>query len=186
MPQADANSHVAAAYARSILDLANEQQQADAVGQEMRDLGQLFEQTEGFAELLANPGVAESERRTLLDRAFRGRLSPLVMNLLGVMQDKGRLPMVRHVARVYQELLDAQQGNVEVEVTVAQSLSEQQQRDLRQRIGETLGKNIVMHETVDPQIIGGLVLRVRDRLIDASVRTQIDSMREKILAARPR
>jgi F-type H+-transporting ATPase subunit delta len=186
MPQQSVTSPIAITYARSLLDLANEQQQAEAVGQEMSDLRQLVADHPGFAEILANPGVAEAERRALLGRVFQGRVSPLVWNFLGVLNAKGRLGLLGQMADAYADLLDEQLGKVEVDVTVARRLEADQLEQLGRRVGQALGRNAVVHQYVDESIIGGLVLRVQDQLIDASVRSQLDSLRERLLAARPR
>ena len=178
------NNPTAIAYARSILELANEQQQAEEFGQELAAIGELLQQNPSFASFLADPGIAASERTAAIDRLFRGRVSPLVMNLLGVLNIRGRLNLLGAVADAYADLLDEQLGNIEVDVTVAQKLDPSQLELVRQRVSQALGKNAVVHQYVDEDIIGGLVLRVEDRLIDASVKAQLEAMRERMLAAR--
>ena len=178
------NNPTAVAYARSILELANERQQAAEFGQELAAIGDLLRQNPAFGAFLADPGVPASDRTAALDKLFRGRVSPLVMNLLGVLNTRGRLNLLGAVADAYADLLDEQLGNVEVDVTVAQRLDPDQLEQVRQRVSAALGKNAVVHQYVDENIIGGLVLRVEDRLIDASVRYQLEAMRERMLAAR--
>ena len=183
---ATAATPIANAYARSLLELANEQQQAEAIGEEMRGVRQLLDESPTFADVLANPGVKGSDRLGLLERTFRGRASPLLWNFLGVLNARGRLGLLAQVADTYQDLLDEQLGNVEVDVTVARRLSPEQLDALRQRVSQGLGRNAVVHQYVDESIIGGMVLRVQDRLIDASVRAQLDALRQQLLAARPK
>ena len=178
------NNPTAVAYARSILDLANEKGQAAEFGQELAAIGELLRQNPTFAEFLADPGVGATERTAALDKLFRGRASPLVMNLMGVLNTRGRLNLLGAVTDAYADLLDEQLGNVEVDVTVAQKLDPSQLEEVRQRVSQALGRNAVVHQYVDEDIIGGLVLRVEDRLIDASVRYQLEAMRERMLAAR--
>jgi|SRR5215218_2614 len=178
------NNPTAVAYARSILELANERQQAAEFGQELAAVGELLKQNPSFAAFLADPGIGANERTAALDKLFRGRLSPLVMNLLSVLNARGRLNLLGAVADAYADLLDEQIGNVEVDVTVAQRLEPSQLEQVRQRVSQALGRNAVVHQYVDPEIIGGLVLRVEDRLIDASVKSQLEAMRERMLAAR--
>lgn len=178
---------VAVTYARSLLDLANEQPgQAEAIGEDLKGLREIIESNAGLADILANPGVGADDRRQLVERLFRGRVSPLLWNFLGVLNAKGRLGILAQVAEAYHDLLDEQLGNVEVDVTVARRLELDQLEQLRRRVSQALGRNAVVHQYVDESIIGGLVLRVQDRLIDASVRSQLDLMRERFLAARPR
>ena len=178
------NNPTAVAYARSILELANEKGQAAEFGQELATIGELLRQSPSFAEFLADPGIGAAERTAALDRLFRGRASPLVMNLMGVLNNRGRLNLLGAVSDAYADLLDEQLGNVEVDVTVAQKLDPSQLEQVRQRVSQALGKNAVVHQYVDEDIIGGLVLQVEDRLIDASVKSQLDAMRQRMLAAR--
>jgi F-type H+-transporting ATPase subunit delta len=86
----------------------------------------------------------------------------------------------------FNDLLEEQLGNVEVDVTVAQRLDAGQLEQVRQRVSQALGRAAVVHQYVDESIIGGLVLRVQDKLIDASVRFQLDQMRRRLLQAVPK
>jgi F-type H+-transporting ATPase subunit delta len=178
------NNPTAVAYARSILELANEKGQAQEFGQELAAIGEVLRQNPSFAEFLADPGIGLTERTAALDKVFRGRASPLVMNLLGVLNSRGRLNLLGAVSEAYANLLDEQLGNVEVDVTVAQKLDNSQLEQVRQRVSQALGKKAVVHQYVDQEIIGGLVLRVEDRLIDASVKSQLEALRERMLVAR--
>jgi F-type H+-transporting ATPase subunit delta len=80
-------------------------------------------------------------------------------------------------------MLDEQLGKIEVDVTVAQKLSSEQLEEVRQRVSAALKKDAVVHQYVDESIIGGLVIRVQDKLIDASVKTQLAAMKQQLLSA---
>jgi F-type H+-transporting ATPase subunit delta len=184
MPQAH-TSLLAIAYARSVLELATAQDQAREIGQELEELGKIVDADPLFANFLANPSVGEEERGRVVAKVFGdGRVSPLVFNLLRVANRKGRLGMLRQIALAYAELLEQQMGIVEVDVTVAHRLTPEQADDVRRRVGEALKREVVLHQYVDESIIGGLVLRVEDRLLDSSVRAQLRAVRRKLLAAR--
>ena len=184
MKTASATNPTAVAYARSLLELANERNQADEIGQEMAGIRDVLAEQPSFAAYLADPGIGGTERTATLEKVFKGRVSPLVSNFLGVVNNHGRMRMLGPIAQAFVDLLDEQRGNVEVDVTVAQRLSPDQLEQVRQRVSQALGKNAVVHQYVDEDIIGGLVLRVEDRLIDASVKYQLEAMRERLLAAR--
>ena len=179
-------SPLAFAYARSLLELANGQGPAKEIGQELDDIAKIIDADPSFANFLGNPAVSEEERGRMVERVFGGRVSPLVFNFMGVANRKGRLGIFRQIATAYAELLEAQMGIVEVDVTVAQRLTPEQVDDVRRRVGEALKREVVLHQYVDESIIGGLVLRVEDRLLDASVRAQLQAVRRKLLSAKPR
>ena len=180
------SSSVATAYAKPLLELANEQDQAESIGQELRALREVVESNPTFAEFLSNPGVSEAERGEVLKRTLEGRASPLMLNFLGVLNARGRAGLLAQVSQAYDDLLDELFGKIEVDVTVAERLGPEELEEVRRRVSEALGKEAVVHQYVDEAIIGGLLLRVQDRLIDASVRSQLRALRTQMLAARPR
>jgi F-type H+-transporting ATPase subunit delta len=179
-----ATNPTAVAYARSILELANERDQSGDIGRDLAGIREVVERNPSFGAFLADPGIGAAERTTVLEKLFRGRVNPLVLNLLLVLNARGRAGLLGPVADAFANLLDAQLGIVEVDVTVARRIDDDQLDQVRQRVSQALGKNAVVHQHVDEDIIGGLVLRVEDRLIDASVRYQLEAMRERMLAAR--
>jgi len=186
MRAATSHSPTVLSYARALLELANDEKRADRVGKGMAAIREVLEETPSFAAFLSDPGIGASERTAVLDKVFRGRASPLLMNFLLVLNDKGRLRLLKQIAEAYAAMLDEQSGKVEVDVTVARKLGREQLAEVKEKVSQALGKDAVVHQYVDPEIIGGLVLRVEDRLIDASVKYQLEAMRERLLSARRR
>jgi F-type H+-transporting ATPase subunit delta len=180
------HSPTSLAYAQSLLELANEQNQAEPIGQELGQLREILEQQPAFAAYLGDPGIGIDERGRAIDRIFAGQVSKLIHNFLGVLNLKGRLNLLSEIADAYDDLLDQQVGKVEVDVTVAHPLSADDLEKVRQQISQALKRDAVLHQYVEEEIIGGMILRVGDRLIDASVKKQLQTIREQMLAARPK
>jgi len=179
----DHKAAYATAYARSLLELANEQTQAEQIGQELRDLKQIVEENRSFAIFLADPAIGHVERWNMLNRILGGKVSPLMHNFLGVLNQKTRLGVLPQMSEAYDEQLDEQLGKIEVDVTVAQKLTPEQLEEVRKRVSSALKKDAVVHQYVDDSIIGGLVIRVQDKLIDASVKTQLAAMKQQLLSS---
>jgi len=179
-------SPTAVTYARSLLELARERGLAEPIGQELEQLKEILDANPTFREFLKDPAIGAEERTGVLDRVLRARVNPLLGNFLGVLNTHGRLGLLDQVADAYDALLDEILGKIEVDVTVAQRLSTAELEQVRQRVGAALKKDAVVHQYVDESIIGGLVLRVGDKLVDASVRSQLEAIRRQFLAARPR
>ena len=177
------NSPLAVRYAQSLLELANERRLAEETGRELQGIGDIIAAEPAFREYLADPGVSRAERTAALERIFRGRVSELLNSFIGVMNEHGRLGLLEQTVSAYADLLDEQLGNVDVEVTTAQQLSPDELEQVRQRVGQAIGKNAIVHQSVDDSIIGGLVIRVGDKVIDASVQQQLRSMRQQLHAA---
>ncbi len=180
-------SPAAKSYAEALFELGSERQQPlEQIGDELIALKQVIDENPLFGQFLTDPAITSSQRTEVLERAIRGRLSPLTANFLGLLNRKGRMGLLTQVADAYKDLLDEKLGNIEVDVTVAQRLDDGQVEQVRQQVSRALGKNAIVRQSVDDSIIGGLVLRVEDRLIDASIRSQLRSIRQKLLAGRPK
>ncbi len=177
---------VVLAYAQSLLDLASEQNQAEAIGQELQQIAEVITQNSAFATYLADPAIGHEERAALLQKVFAGKVSPLLWNFLGVLNLKGRLKYFPEMALAYDDLLDQKLGKIEVDVTVAHRLSPEQLEQVRQSVSRVLDKDAVIYQYVDESVIGGLLLRVQDRLIDSSVRSQLQSMKHQLLSSTPK
>jgi F-type H+-transporting ATPase subunit delta len=186
MPHTTHFSPTAFNYARSLLELANEgQQQAEAIGEELRDVRQVIDANPNFGLYLADPAISQAERGAAIKKIFGGRVSKLLQDFLGVLNEKGRLGMFTEIAGAYGNLLEQQLSKVDVDVTVAQKLDDQQLEQVRQRVSTALKRDAVVHQYVDDSIIGGMLLRVQDQLIDASVRSQLQAIRTRMLASAP-
>jgi F-type H+-transporting ATPase subunit delta len=186
MAQTTHPSPTAVTYARSLLELAQERNIAEPIGQELDGIREVLETNPTFREFLKDPGIGAEERTGVVDRVLRARANPLLSNFLGVLGVHNRLGLLEEIATAYGDLLDELLGKIEVDVTVAQRLSPEELEQVRQRVSGALKKDAVVHQYVDESIIGGLVLRVGDKLIDASVRSQLETIRRQFLAARPR
>jgi F-type H+-transporting ATPase subunit delta len=176
---------ISISYARALIELATAQHQAQQVGEEIAAIRQVLDSDPSFGAFLSDPAIGRSVRSASLDRIFAGSASQLVMNFLRVLDRNGRLDHLSEIAAAFADLLDEQLGNVEIELTVAQQLNVDELERVRQQIGAALNRNAIVHQTVDDAIIGGMIVRVKDRMIDASVRYQLKAMKEKLLAAAP-
>ena len=179
-------SQTSLSYARAMLELAEEQRlPLEALAGDLNGLREILDGDEAFRLYLADPAIGIEERWELLKRVFAGRISPVVLHTLGVLNEKGRLKLLHEIIDAFDDLLDQKLGKVEVDLIVAHKLTAEQLEDAQKRISQALKREAVVHPYVDENIIGGVVLRVGDQLIDGSVRNQLQTMKDKLLAARP-
>lgn len=172
----------AAAYAQAAIELAGDQ--AAELGNEIADFARMVDQDPTLQAFLVNPSIRPEERWESLKRALEGRSSPLFVNVIGVLCEKGRLGLIHEIATAYRQMLDAKLNRVRVEVIVAQKLDEQQLDAVQQSVSASLGKTAIVEQKVDDSIIGGLVLKVQDKVMDASVKAQLNALRQQLLASR--
>jgi F-type H+-transporting ATPase subunit delta len=181
-------SPAAASYARAMLEMSDEDKSInpEAIATDLRGLRELVEQNDTFRQYLADPSVSSESRGEVLKRTLASQVSTIVLRTLGVLNEKNRLPLLPQIANAYDDLLDERLGKIEVDLIVAQKLSPEQLTEATQRIGQALKRDAVVHTYVDESIIGGMIVRVGDKLIDASVKNQLQSIKEKLLAAKPK
>jgi F-type H+-transporting ATPase subunit delta len=180
------NSPTAVTYARSLLELAQSRNSSEPIGAELATLHEVLLENPTLQAFLRDPGISAEERTRVIDKVFKPQVDPLLANFLGVVNAHGRLGMLAQIAQAYADLLDELLGKVEVDVTVPKRLSADDLERVRQKVGAALKRDAVVHQYVDESLIGGMVLRVGDQLIDASVKTQLDAMKRQFLSARPR
>ncbi|HVP09594.1 MAG TPA: ATP synthase F1 subunit delta [Phycisphaerae bacterium] len=174
----------AAVYAESLLQLAEEAGKAEEIGAELRQLRDLWHSDPSFASMMSSVAIEMTARRHSLRKVFGAdRVSPLVLNLLLVLNDRGRAMILPAVCDAYRSLLDQRMEREEVHVTTVQPLNDQQRNALRTQIKKLTGHEADFHEYVDPQILGGIRVRVGDRMYDLSVRQKLRDMRSTLLAS---
>jgi F-type H+-transporting ATPase subunit delta len=171
--------NVARVYARALFDAAR---QADVVGPVGRDLGDFAAALTASASLrdvLADPQIDTAAKQRILVEIARGG-EPLVANTLQLLLERGRFGLVAELHEAYQGLAAAEADLVKVEVTSAVELDAAARDKITARVAETAGRRVELAVRVDPHIIGGLVLRVGDVIVDASVKARIRQLRRRL------
>ena len=172
-------------YATSLLELAEAaggDEKIAETGEQLAAVVEIVHSDPQFAEFLRSPIVKRSSRGDSIRRMLDGQVSDLLLRFLLVLNDKGRLGRLADVSAAFEEILNERFGKVEVDVfTVDGRLDDAQVGLLAGKIRSKLGKEPVFHQYKDPSLIGGLVLRVGDQLIDGSVRGRLRGLRESLL-----
>jgi len=177
-------SPLAITYATALFELAEEQHVTAQIGQELEEIAGIMAAEPKLGVILSDPGISKQDRAGTLQRLFEGRVSVLLMKFLNLLNEKGRLNKLAEIAGAFAAILEEKSGRVEVDVTVAVELNEPTLAAVGQRVSAALKREAVVHQYVDENIIGGLILRVQDKLIDGSVRAQIAALRQEMLEAR--
>lgn len=172
---------VARVYARSLLELALERGSEREILDQLRQLGGELDREPSFERYLGDPGVDEGDRGQAIARILRGRADDLVVDTLLVMNRKGRGKLVRALVQAYTEELEKLEGVVEVEAVTAVPLGDAARRRLEKALAQHTGKKVLLEESVEPALLGGMVLRIGDRKIDSSVSRELARLRHRLL-----
>lgn len=170
-------------YAEALLELADEANAVDTIADQLADLLPILDAEGELHRLLINPAIADAERGAIVKRVFEGKVHPLLFKMLRVLGDKGRLGSLPEVASGYLLAVAEQRGQVDVIAYVASALEPDESVRVAEQIGTALGKRVTLTQKVDPSLIGGMKIKVGDRLIDASVASQLRTLKNKIIAA---
>lgn len=182
MAGSDQGAAIAAVYAEAMLGLAHRRGQADELRSELDELARLAASHSGFAAFLANPLIDPERRAESLETMLRGKASDLLVDALQVINRKGRIALLPQIAAAYAARHDALRGVVEVRVASAQPLANDQRERLRSAVRARTGREPRLVESVDPELLGGLVIRIGDRKADATLATRLRNLSEALLA----
>ena len=178
----DDTRHVARVYAEALLKAAAKRGQDHDLLQDLQGLvGEVFSRDPDLEGFLASAAIDRGHKAAVLQKAFAGRADDLLVNFLLVLNEHDRLGALRAVATVYRELYDQRGGRINVRVGSAVPLTDEQQERLRGQLREQYQREPVLHAYTDPDLLGGLVVQVGDRVWDASVRTRLDEIRDQII-----
>ena len=176
-------AEVAAAkrYAQAAFDIARDNGTVATWRTELADVASVLSDSE-LAPVLADGKLPVESRIAMLERVLR--VSPLVMNLAKLLVQKGRSLDARWVASAFERMADDHEGLAHAQVTSAVELSGAQLDDIATRLSTSLGKEVRATGLVDPSIVGGVVIKVGDKLVDGSVKTRLRRLRRELEGVR--
>ncbi len=178
----DESRHVGRVYAEALYRAAEKTNQAGDVLGELESLvNGVFKQDPGLALFLASAAVGQDRKTAVIDKAFKGRATEVFTNFLLVLNHHGRLDSLRAIAQTYRTLHDRKTGHVVVHVRSAVPLNDAERERIRGDVRAVGRQEPVLQETVDPSLLGGLIIRVQDWVYDASVRTRLQNIRNHLI-----
>lgn len=165
---------VAKRYARALLEIGKEDGKYEDYGSELGSVAGLLDQSPELKAALANPGFPFEQRKALLGAIVdKAALSPMVTNFFRLLMDRGRIKEVAGIFAVYQLLLDEVKGITRAQVLSAAPLADADVSRLMATLKKLAGREVVVEVKEDPSLIGGVVARIGDLVLDGSVKTQL-------------
>ena len=176
------NQILAKRYAKALLTLGREDGNYEAYGTELDQFVAFWEDTPEFADAASNPLYAKENRKVIVSEVVdKMGLSPVFKSLLDLMIEKNRLGIISEVRSFYQKLLDELANLSRAKVTSATPLSEEAVESIKASLEKATASSVIVEVVVDPELIGGVVARVGDLVLDGSVRTQLASIKENLI-----
>ena len=167
-------------YARALFDAAKERGRLAPVREELTDFVRAMDEAPELGALLRNPQLdSRAKVRALED--LLGGADELVRNFLLLVVEKGRAAELPEIADEFEQLVAREEGRLEVELTTAFELSDEEARSILRQIEESSGRSVEATRKVDPDLIGGLILQAGSLRVDASVRGRLERLRHDLL-----
>ena len=170
---------IAEVYARSLFEVASGQGRLDEVREQIGEFADALQSERELAIFFFSPYFSSQEKKDGLSRAVTGA-DEIVANFLELLIDKHRMPAIFRIRRELDELWERENKVLPVQITSATQLDEETVKRIGDRIGQETGQHIELTAQVEPAILGGIVLRVGNQILDASIRTRLDRLRRQV------
>lgn len=172
---------IARRYAKALLMVVREEGRVSAQAKELNRLGQLLEREKELQEFLTNPAFEPEERLNVLEQVIAPLgLHATTQRFLHLLIEKDRIAFLFDLILAYQELADEAENRLRARVISARELPEQAAQELRATLAQLTGKEVLTEFDVEPSLLGGLVIKIGSMVIDGSVKSQLDSIRETL------
>ncbi|MCF6198193.1 MAG: F0F1 ATP synthase subunit delta [Hyphomicrobiaceae bacterium] len=168
---------VAGRYATALFELARDEKQLDRVDGELYIFVALLDAHEELDQALKSPATTLLEKQNVLRLVLENAgLTGLTANFLALVAKNNRLSAVRDVVRAFNGLLAREKGEVQAQVTSATALSDDHKNELVKTLKATLGQDVTIKTSVDPELLGGLIVKIGSKMIDNSLRTKLNNL----------
>ena len=165
-------------YGESLYTLAREEKLSEQIGWELAALRDGFRQAPEFIRLLSSPSLTKAERCQILDDSFRGKVHPYVLNFLKILTEKGYMRHFGDCCKAYTAHFDQDNGIVRVTAVTAVALTDSQSARLTEKLSRSTGKQVILHNRVEPGVLGGVRLDYDGQRLDDTVSHHLDAVRE--------
>jgi ATP synthase F1 delta subunit len=170
---------LAQVYARSLFQAAREHGRLDELREQVGQFADALNENRELAVFFFSPYFSTKEKQEALDRVLDGA-DPLLLNFLKLLIENHRMPVIFRIRQEFERLWDEENRTLPVEITSAIDLDEATTESVGRQIGERTGRKVSLVSRVDPDILGGIIIRVGNSILDASIRNRLEQLRRHV------
>lgn len=176
---------VSKTYGEALFEIAQESGKTKQLAQELQAVQSILAQNPDFDKLMMHPGIPKQEKLGIVENVFQGRVSEELAGFLKIVIEKERYGALPEISRYFTDKVKETEKIGMVYITTATELSEDQKHKVEKRLLETTGYlTMEMHFHADASLIGGMIIRINDRVVDSSVRTKLEDLKRQLLKVR--
>ena len=180
---ADSRSEIAERYASAFFELVQEEGKAETAERDLDALRQAFDDSEDLRRLIQSPAFGAEAKTAGIAAVLEGKADPLTVNFMKLLASNGRLSLLLSVIRRFKEIAAEARGEVSAQVISAHPLSDDQVSELKTQIRASVGKDVTLDTSTDPELLGGLIVKIGSRMIDSSLKTKLARLRARLKEA---
>ena len=173
---------IAEVYARALFEVASERDALDEVHEQLGQFADALEEDRNLMQFFFSPYFSGEEKKSALVRAIEGA-NPAFMNFLEALVERHRMPVIFRIRDRFHQMWEEERKLLPVEVTSAVSLDKAIVQRIGEQVGEQTGRRVELSSRVDPDILGGIVLRVGNFILDASIVNRLEQLRKQVAQA---
>jgi F-type H+-transporting ATPase subunit delta len=173
---------IARVYAKSLFEVAKEKGTLDVVREQLGQFSEALADSPELSTFFFSPYFSTAEKKDGLEKAVTDA-DPIVVNVLELLLENHRMPVIHRLRKEFDRLWDEENKLLPVDITSAVALDEDVVKRLGEQIGEQTGRKVQLTAHVDPDVLGGIILRVGNQILDASIRNRLDQLRRSVAKA---
>jgi ATP synthase F1 delta subunit len=173
---------IAEVYARALFEVASDQGKLDEIHDELDAFAGAMDENRDLRQFFFSPYFSTDEKKDALKRTVDGA-EPAFMNFLEALIERHRMPAIFRIRTRFDELWEEEHKLLPVEITSAIQLDDRTINEIGENIGKQVGRTVELSSHVDPEILGGIVLRVGNFILDASIRRRLEQLRKQVAQA---
>lgn len=167
-------------YASALFELAQEEEELDQFDNELNEIYKILRNNPELEKVLYHPRIQASDKKIIMKKILTKEFSPLIINFMMLIIDKGREILLKEIIRYFQNLALEARGIIQIQVYTAMELTSKIETKLAEKLQKLTQKEVELKITVDPSLIGGIKLRIGDKIIDGTILQHLERMRENL------
>ncbi|MFN8674497.1 MAG: F0F1 ATP synthase subunit delta [Candidatus Sericytochromatia bacterium] len=170
------NTVVSERYAQALFELTKDSNLTEQTQEELRDIAKVIKNNKELSELLFHPIISKSDKKEILEKLLKDKVSSTTLNFLLLLVDKKREGLIEEISELFDKMVNNLHSKVVAQVYTAIEVQREDLDSLKNRLEEYLNKNVEMKAYVDDSIMGGVLVKIGDRVIDGTLKTKFENM----------
>ncbi|MGF7057708.1 F0F1 ATP synthase subunit delta [Brassicibacter mesophilus] len=173
-------------YAEALFEAATELDKLDQFKQEIKAVSDVFENEPQLKTIFEHPKLSKNEKKDIIKSIFGGKVSQEILNLCYIVVDKSREKHMKDISEQYIKLSNKKMGIVEAQAVTAVPMDEEEKLKLQSKLSEKLGKKVLLSNIVDEKLMGGVLVKIEDKVIDSSIKGRLEDIYKNLNNVRVR